>query len=108
MPLITAMFLHGSAAKPIDIANDEEPPRYRDSLKKDLESAFDIFDPKRSAPLIRNPLSVWLRHRQEGIHNMEEPGQLCYPFRNQYEYDVDEEGLPRRRLVPMISKLLTI
>ncbi|KAK0741250.1 hypothetical protein B0T18DRAFT_393897 [Schizothecium vesticola] len=29
---------------------------------------------------------------------MEEPAQLCYPFRNQYEYDVDEDGLSEETL----------
>lgn len=57
------MSLHGSAARPIDIDNAEDHPRYRDSLKKDLADAFDNFDEKRSVPLIRNALSVWLRHR---------------------------------------------
>jgi hypothetical protein len=107
-PLITVMSLPGSAARPIETDKGESHARYRDSLKRDLEIAFDIFDHKRSVPLIRNALSIWLRHRQEGIHSMEEPAQLCYPFRNQYEYDVYKEGLSEGRSVPMISKLVTV
>lgn len=79
--------------------------RYRDSLKKDLADAFDNFDEKRSVPLICNALSVWLRHRQEGIHGMEEPGQLCERFRHHHEHNVNRAGLSEETLVADDRKL---
>ncbi|KAK1829073.1 hypothetical protein QBC39DRAFT_384454 [Podospora conica] len=91
------MALHGSAARPIEIDDEQDRPRYRESLKKDLESAFDGFDQQRSTPLIRNALSLWLRHREEGIHSSEEPAHLCDLFRHHYG-EVGEEGFHEEML----------
>lgn len=83
---------------PIEVDDDQDHSRYHVNLKNDLLDAFANFEEGRSVPLIRNALSLWLRHRDEGIHSMDEPALLCDTFGHHYP-DVDEEGFSEESLV---------